>query len=162
MTETRLAYEDTTVSVERSWSHIRDLCIRYGADQLRHTEDLGGQAFAVEMLMGGVPLRLVVEYGPFAKQLRDQHPRTDRAALAKQAARAAYRWTFYWLKLAFEADHLGFQSKEAALLAGFVGPDGRTFAESVIPHLLTWNDEGVKLLGPAPAASVIEGEFHAE
>ena len=79
------------------------------------------------------------------------------SALEPQAERSAWRWTFYKLKLTFEGDMFGFQSKAEALLAGFIGPDGRTFAEVVVPQLPTWNQQGVAMLALPPAGGTTRG-----
>lgn len=146
MADVSLSYESTTVSVNSSTQAVEKLCLKYHATQIRIGKDFEGQQFTVEMFMGGVPLRVIVQWSGYAKQLHNKHPRTNRATLDQQAERAAWRWTYYWLKLGFEGDAFKFQPKEAAFLAGFTGPDGRTLAEELVPRLDQWQFRGPQML----------------
>ncbi len=156
-----LAYEDTSVRIESSMAHIRELCMRYGVDKIDFSDDPEHRFFTITMRMNELPLALRVSYAEFGKRMAKMHPRTDPTRLDKQAARSAYRWAYYFLKLSFEGDAFGFQPKEASLLAGFLGPDGRSFAEVIVPRLPEWNRQGAPVLGlPAGLAPrVIEADF---
>jgi len=154
----RMPYEDTTVNPASSMGHIRDLCLRYGADAVQFSDDLKARCFQVAMMMDGLPLRLTVDYGTYQRKLVENHPRSDTSTLDRQAERTAWRWAYYHLKLVFEADALGFLPKQLALLAGFVGPDGRTVGETIGGRLPEWHLKGEKVLR-LPAATVIEANF---
>ena len=160
MSNEPLAYESTTVRIESSMAGISDLCEKYGVESVRFTEDFGSSTFEVEMRMGGLPLRLRVTYGRYAETLADKHPKTKADVLSKQARRSAWRWAYWTLKLTFEGDLFGFRTKEAALLAGFIGPDGRTFEESTVGLLGSWHAGNATLGLPEPR--IIEGKFSHE
>lgn len=149
-----LSYESTTVSVANSMGHVEKLCLKFGATSVRFTKDYEGRRFRVEMMVKGLPLAVLVEWSGYAAVLVKQHPqkaRSDREALYQQAERAAWRWAYYWLKLGFEGDAFKFQPKEAAFLAGFLGPNGQTLAEAVVPRLGEWNQFGGQRLLGLPA-----------
>ena len=159
MADQSLAYENTTVSVSSSIGHIRDLCERYGATAFRQSEDFELQAFEVEMHLGGVPLRLRVSYAGYAEIMRRRHKQTPMDVLEKRAAKCAWRWAYWMLKLVFEGDTLGFQDKAVALLAGFVGPNGLTLGETVAPRLAEWHEQGARMLALPAARGLEEGKF---
>lgn len=149
----RLAYKETSVSIERSQSAIRELLRKYGAGGLQFNEDFAKNSiilrfsYSVNGSEAGPTLyfvRLQAQV-PAVKQIRGKYTMRKRSQAAidrelDQNHRAAWRAVYYALKSRMESITYGIETFEEAFLAHFeagIGPEGRpvTIGERIIPRL---------------------------
>ena len=141
------AYEETSVSVDRSMAQIRKLLARYDARiifaehstmfevgfMLKKPKNPGDNRDQWEL-----PVRLQFSIERVFERLVQVHPRTDNPVLRERAMRTAWRQAYHYLKATLEAVDLGIFTIYQGLLAGFVGRDGRPMGVTVAPYLEEW------------------------
>lgn len=162
----RRAYEDTTVSADRSQAEIRALLQRYGARQFGIMEAPGtaligfvahGRTVKIEVPLPDHAAEAWTKagklYRPGTAQSRSLHEQEER-----RTWRAARAWIFAQL----EAVESGIKTFEEAFLADTVLPSGERFAGWAAPQL----DQAVETgrmparlsLGSETMKALIDGE----
>lgn len=128
----RRAYEETTVSADKSKAEIRDLLLRYGADQFGIWEERGravlgfrahGRTIRLEVPLPDRHEKALTKAGKYlgagTPAARSVHEQEER-----RIWRAARAWIFAQL----EAVESGIRTFSEVFLADTVLPDGRRFA----------------------------------
>jgi hypothetical protein len=167
-----MAYQGTSVSVERSKEAIRKLLIASDARGVQFSEDFKSGAIEVRFAkLIGDNMR-TVRVGLAVKKPEKRAPRRGRwhgghyragttdAERMAQAERATYRALYYWLKSQFEAVAFGLLSFEDVFLSHFewmVGGHRTTVGALVLPHL----QDGSNFL-PSPKGEMPEDDGTVE
>ena len=138
-----MAYENTSVPVERSQGEIRKLLVKHGVARLafgEETDEIGQRWAAVSFAYGQhgvrmrVPLKLVHEYEVARKYTRARTKTRDevRNKLYEQEERRIWRVMAWNLKARLVAVEEGVESFEEAFLAHLLDPStGRTIYEQL-------------------------------
>jgi hypothetical protein len=139
-----MAYESTTVNVERSQAEIRKLLTTHGAGRFafgEETDQAGVRWAAVSFTHGGYAVRMRVPHKPVDERLvrsRAQRARTKTAAdfeaeLVEQEAKRIWRVISWNLKARLVAVDEGVETFEEAFLAHLLDErTGRTIFEQLV------------------------------
>lgn len=158
-----MAYESTTVAVDRSQAAIRQLLLKHGAERFAFREGSGhdGRQWAgIEFVHGGHMVRMQVplkdvddgEVRRRQQRARTKTAATIRADLVEQEARRIWRVMHWSLKARLEAVQEAVETFEQAFLAHLVDPSsGGTVWQMVAPAIESGafqiGGEGLKALG---------------
>lgn len=134
----RVAYEDTTVSVEKSQAEIRRLLREFGVQDMQFQELGSAGTVDVRFRYEALEVDFKISPGALLDELCVAHRRTDTAVLKKQSERIMWRQLFNYLKAALLAIRYRVRTPEQILLAAIVLPGGVTFGEKaseILPQL---------------------------
>lgn len=151
----RRAYEDTTVSANQSKAEIRDLLVRYGAEQFGIMES--ADRAVIGFVAHGRLIRLEVALPDRRQAAATKAGKLLRAGSAAalsvhdQEERRLWRATRSWIFAQLEAVESGIRTFENLFLGDTVLPSGETFAQWAEPQLAREIDAGrmPQLLSPS-------------
>lgn len=131
-----MAYKDTSVSVERSQSQIRNILYKYGASGVQFTEDWKQRKVSVRFIHTikdqtyQVRIEAKIPSPPWCRSKIAQEKK------ATKAERQIWRGLYWSIKSRMESIDFGIESFVEAFLAHFEDPKtGRTIAEYLVPAL---------------------------
>lgn len=146
-----MAYERTTVSIEKSQGEIRKLLYRHGATNMAFGESMDGDqaSVAVEFVINESRVRMVVpvriDHAEIAAQVRRAVSRSRdqiTAEVTAQEARRIWRVLFHTIKARLVSVEEGVEAFEEAWLAHMVDP---------VTNLTMWD-----AVGPDVAAGALK------
>lgn len=135
----RRAYEDTTVSAHQSKAEIRDLLLRYGAEQFGIIEEHGRArvGFVAQGRLVRLDVRLPDRREPSWTKAGKLLARGSPAALSlhDQEERRLWRAVRAWIYAQLEAVESGIKTFAEVFLADTILPDGSRFADWAEPQV---------------------------
>lgn len=135
----RRAYEDTTVSADRSKAEIRELLLRYGATQFGIVEEAtralvgfqaNGRLVRLEVLLPDAQTAALTKAGKYVRA-----GTAAARSLHDQEERRLWRAVRAWIFAQLEAVESGIRTFEDVWLADTVLPDGKRFADWAEPQI---------------------------
>jgi hypothetical protein len=139
MATTRRYAETTEVSVERSQEEARKLLRRYGADQIRVSED--AERVGIEFRLHGWVIRFLVAAPALTEEVvtttrsGSWRPQSQRKAAQQQEYRRRFRSLILRLKAKLESVSNGDVLVEEEFISNLVMAGGQTLGEMLTPHL---------------------------
>ena len=140
-----MAYEKTSVPIERSQAVIRNLIVRHGG---------AGVAFVSQPPVEGFHCMLAIEGKTYQIRIQAEVPTNTKDA--DQDQRRIWRVLFYHLKSVFEAADSGVLEFRELILSYIVTRDGQTIAQRILPVLDQAIETNPARLLPGPRKELTE------
>lgn len=127
-----MAYESTSVSVEKSRGQIAKVLTQWGAERIQWEDDITTGSAVLRFLWPSGPARLTARIRlslpspPATKKTRAQ-----RDKWLEQERRRLHRVAFYWLKVQHEAIEAGLFQAHETMIPWLEDASGRTVAETL-------------------------------
>lgn len=130
-----IAYEDTTVTVEKSQADVRKLFRSFGIQDMQFQE-LGSQGTAaVRFKYDGREVSFQLSPRALLDDLKRAHPKTHVDVLAEKSERIMWRQLYNYLKAALWAIRYRVRSLDEIFLSAICLPNGQTIGVQMEPIL---------------------------